>query len=308
MENFVIIPAHEWDETQERLRARATREKGQTKNATHGKLLLSGLVFCGACGAKMTNFGQKSIYKRKDGTVSKKKHYKYLCSSNVYPTSEKCDGQSTFSAVKLENAVVADIKRFLSTLNHKELISEYLRKIDEEAQGLVLDFNAKSGVLQRAESELQKLKEEILKALMGTSAFTETMIKELLVKKEYEVKDLQAAVEATQNEILRIDAEKASYMELDGGLSDWCEKFDKQPYEQQKIMILSVVDRVIVFRDKIEIIYDIKLQSFRPELDKGEEIDYNRIQENVCMLSETPTQTDLFLPQNFGGYGSYQVA
>jgi len=297
MESFIIVPQNEWDETQERLRDRATRPRGVAKNTTHGKLLLSGLAFCGTCGTKMTTLGQKSRFIRKDGTVSKKKHYKYLCGTHTYPSTEHCEGQMTFSAVKLEKAVVADVKRFLSKLNHKELIEEYLNKINADAKTFIQDYNAKTAAISRAESELLKLKEEILKSLMGTSSFTESMIKDLLVKKETEVKDLRAAVEFVQNDILRIDAEKASYMELDNELADWGERFDRQTYEQQKTMILNVIDKVLVYKDRVEIIYDIKIQSFMP--DEGEKL--SEVAEND-IISESTVETDtngIFLPSDF---------
>jgi DNA invertase Pin-like site-specific DNA recombinase len=312
MESFIIIPSHEWDETQERLRQRASRGKGEVKNTTHGKLLLSGLVFCGTCGTKMTTFGQKSRFVRKDGTVSKKKHYKYICGTHSYPSTEHCTGQTTFSSVKLERAVVDDVKRFLSKLNHKELIEEYLNKIDVEAKTLAQDFNAKTAAISRAEGELLRLKEEILKSLMGTSSFTEAMIKDLLVKKERELKDLYSAIEEVQNNILRIDAEKISYMELDSELDDWGARFERQTYEQQKTMILNVIDKILVFKERVEIIYDIKLLSFKPDDAEDDKIDnevetvYNNdtLPEGATVIDELSAETDeqgIFLLDNFRG-------
>jgi hypothetical protein len=273
MESFIIIPAHEWDETQSAVIRRAGQERG-TKHVTHGKLLLSGLVYCGTCGSKMTTLSQKSRFVRKDGTVSKKVHYKFICGSHYTPVTGGCAGQTSFSAPKIEKSVIEDVTKFITTLNHRELIANYLAKTEEELRMNVADAESKQAAIIRAEAERDRLKAEIVRTLMGTSSFSEDTIKDLLIKKEAEINELHAALEAVQKAVLRADTEKASYKQLSEELTDWGGRFERQDHERRKIMLLNVIDRIDVFRGRAEILYDIKVNVFAPIVDTRAETDY----------------------------------
>lgn len=264
MENFIIIPASEWEETQEKMTKRATRAKGK-RNTTHGKLLLSGIIFCGTCGEKMTTLGCKSKYTKKNGEQVYRKNYKYICSSFFRPRTDKCPGQTTYSAKKIEAAVVADIKAFLSTINTKEIIDSYLSKLDTDAKHYAADLAIKQTAIPKAEAELAKLKEEIIKALMGTSAFSESMIKELLQKKEAEIIELRNAEDFLQNELMRIDAAKSTHLELSHELENWSELFDQHDLMKRKAMILNLVNRIDVYGERVEITYNITVDAFSTE-------------------------------------------
>jgi len=262
MENFVIISEKEWEETQEKMLGRTTRVKGAVRNSSHGRMLLSGLVFCGACGSKITTLAQKNRYTKKNGEKVCHKVHKYVCGSFYFPASKSCDGQTTFSAKKLEETVILDTKEFVRTINRNELIGSYFEKIDREIEMLKAELPKKNAALTKAENELVKLKQEIIKALMGTSAFPEATIKELLNDKENEVATLTADIESMTSSIELMQRKKQSYLELDDTLANWSEKFDAQDFEGQRIMLNEVIERINVFNEFAEMVYSVKLREY----------------------------------------------
>lgn len=262
MADFQIISEEDWEKTQESLQARTTNKKGGTLNTTHGKLLLSGLAYCGTCGKKLTTLAQKSQYTKKNGEKTFHKIYKYICSSFFQPTTKKCEGQTTFSAKKLENMVLEDIKEFLCTINHKEILVTYLENLDKEVKSKQAELNKLKLSLPKLENELNKLKEEIIKILTGSSSFTEEIIKELLLKKEKEISSANERIIILINEIEAMKHTRNAYVEMDDTLTNWSEKFDNQTPENKKAMLFSVIDKVYVYRDRVEILYDISINTF----------------------------------------------
>jgi DNA invertase Pin-like site-specific DNA recombinase len=262
MENFVIISEKEWEEAQIKLSGRTTRERGAVRNSSHGKMLLSGLAYCGTCGAKITTLAQKSKYIKKDGERIYHKIYKYICGTFYHPLSKTCEGQTTFSAKKLDRTVVEDAKAYIRTINRNELIGAFYEKTEREIETLKAELPKKNAAVTKTENELTKLKEEIVRALMGTSVFPEATIKELLVKKEAEIAVLRQEIEDTVKGIADKQAKKAAYFELDETLANWSERFDAQDFDGQRIMLSNVIERINVFGDSVEIIYNIHLRAY----------------------------------------------
>jgi len=261
MEQFRIIPDDEWNEVQQIMRERLVGEGG-TKKRNHGKLLLSGLLFCGTCGCKLTTFSHTKTYKKKNGEESKYRGYKYVCASLYVPRTDSCTGQTTYVTDKLETAVVADIKDFLATLNTAEIVDGYMAKLDSDARQLNADLQRRRAAMPRLEFELTKLKGEIIRILTGESSFSEAMIKELLLQKETELSELRRAEEYLQAEIQRISDLKCAQLTLTGELSNWSELFDKHELTRRKAMLNNIIDRIDVWSGRVEITYNITLLAF----------------------------------------------
>ena len=264
MENMIIIPREEWDETQEAMEKRATRTKGII-NTTHGKLLLSGLAFCGTCGRKMITQGQKSKYTKKNGEFTYHKHYKYMCSSFAYPTTEKCAGQTTFSAKKIEAEVIADVKEYLGSLNCTDVISAYKERVEKEIKEKRATIGKVRATLPKLEKEVAAVKEEVVKSIMGESAFGSDLLKEMLQKREIELKSAKEQIVELEEEIGAQEKQLHAFVTIDDELKNWSEKFDEQTYEGKKAMLIKIIDKVLLFSDRIEIIYNIKLRSYIEE-------------------------------------------
>lgn len=172
MPQYVIIPEEEWNETHEVISKRSTRQKG-IKNTNHGAMLLAGLLFCGYCERKMTSFQAKSKKVTVDGNQERTFIFipKYRCSSFMYPQEDACKGQSTYSAKKVEQTVINAVKRYMATLSTQDLTVSYLERIDAQIKALKSELTKRQIAQTRAIKELDTLKAEVIKALMGESKF-----------------------------------------------------------------------------------------------------------------------------------------
>lgn len=267
MENLIIIPEAEWNATHEVIRKRSTRQRG-VKTTTHGTMLLSGLLFCGYCGRKLTSFQAKSRTIIVDGEKERKFIPKYRCSSFSYPQEDICKGQSTYSAQKVENAVVRAIKRYMATLNTEDVSVSYVERLDREIEFIQGELARLREIQGKAVFELSALKDEVVKALIGESGFDSKMLQELLSKKELEVKASTEQVEMREQELSELLERKQSAFSLNIKMQNWNTDFDTQEVDGQKAMLFQVVDRIDIFRDRVEISVNIKLDMFKNGISK----------------------------------------
>jgi hypothetical protein len=100
---------------------------------------------------------------------------------------------------------------------------------------------------------------------MGESAFSESMIKELLIQKEAEVRALYDAEEFLQKEILGIDAAKCARLELGKELENRSEIYERHGETQKRAMLMHLINRVDVYRDRLSITYNLTLDNFVAE-------------------------------------------
>ncbi len=265
MPQFVIIPEEEFDATHDVINKRSTRQKG-IKNSNHGAMLLAGLLFCGYCERKMTSFQAKSKKVTVDGNEERTFIPKYRCSSFMYPQEDACKGQSTYSAKKVERTVINAIKRFMSTLNTEDLTVSYIERLDAQIKELRSEITKRQIAQTRMNKELETLKNEVIKVLMGESKFDSVMLQELLAKKEKEVQEGATDVENKERELDGVTDLRHSVFELNRRMTNWENDFEAQGIEGQKAMLFQVIEKINLFRDKVEIHINVGMDLFKDGL------------------------------------------
>lgn len=265
MTDLIIVPPDDWEATQKVVNKRSDRRRG-IPNTTHGVMLLAGLMYCGYCGRKITSFQAKSKKKTVDGETVRTFVPKYRCSAYMYPKGIPCDGQSTYSARKVEEAVVSALKGYISTLSTQDLTATYLERVTEQIKTAKNDLSKKQAAVTRIRKELSALKEEVVKSLMGESKFDTDTLQELLSKKELEVREGDGQTKKLEKELDYLTESRDSIVSMDDTMQDWDAQFDLQDTAGQKAMLAQVVDRIDLFRDKVVISVNIKYGQYKDGL------------------------------------------
>lgn len=270
MPELIIVPEDEWNATHEVMDKRTTRQKG-TRVTTHGVMKLAGLMYCGYCGKKITSFHLKS--KRKtNGEENKVYMPKYRCSSYMYPQEVLCEGKVTYSAKKVEDTVISALKKYISTLSTQDLSLSYLERLDEQIKLAKTELGKLQAAQTKAIKELSVLKDEIVKSLMGESQFESTTLQGLLSKKESESKERETQLEIKKSVLEDLLRNRRGALELDSKMENWETDFDVQNPEGQKAMLFQVVDRIDLYRNKVEIAVNIKMDMFIDGLSEREKL------------------------------------
>ena len=107
--------------------------------------------------------------------------------------------------------------------------------------------------------ELKSLKDEVIKSLLGTSNFDSKMLQEILSQKELELKDISEKIENVEKELTELKGIKQHAFYLNDKMQNWSENFDTKEIDGKKSMLFQVVDRIELFKDRVEIIVNIKM-------------------------------------------------
>ena len=265
-EHLIIIPEHEWEENRRIVEARTNKKKTEnyinTRN-THGKLLLSGIIYCGHCGEKLTTFLETKRYKKKNDDISTSYAYRYRCMSFYKRGAVKCDGQSAYGAKKINSLVVEEVKNFMIELQEKNLNEEFIKNISRQINEAENEKVKQQNELAKLYKELKVLKDEVVKSLMGESSFQPDMLKELISSKEKDIISTNDNLNTIEAKIQSLNSDIYTYRGLNGEINNWNERFDVASDDLKKAMLLSIIDRVKVYRDEIEITFNVKIETFK---------------------------------------------
>jgi hypothetical protein len=226
---------------------------------------LSGLVFCGHCGHKLTTRQKRKISRLPTGDPQNYAIPIYTCNKKYYENKAMfhCqDGQSTYRAEKVDVIVdnmVREIIRKISSGKQGDFVAyKYQEEINQINEGLK---HARE-LLSKKKKESEKLKETVVNLLMenkDTSIHIEILneLKKNMAVLESDVNKYETRL----NEVTTVkDDLKKQYKQI----IVWSEVFDDADTQTKKMIISNIVDRVIL-RKGYEIEVELKISEMQYE-------------------------------------------
>ena len=212
MRELQIVDKELFEQAQYILDQRAKKNDDERRIAmtTKSQTMLSGIMFCAHCGGRLTSNVYHDTYTRADGTVRTGEYLRYIC----YHKSRKlcqCDGQSTYTAKKVDAAVC----------------------------GVMMDI---FGKITGAPDEM--VNAEIADSLTGDSVYSPEQLSAAINALNQKLEDRKLQLEALQNEMANKKASmekvKPSYERFTG----WANEFMLASTERKKMIISQLVSRI----------------------------------------------------------------
>jgi len=258
--------------------ARMFREQRVT---VHGSQILTGLLYCGECGRKFTGYHRNAVHKMKSGDDKLFRSACYRCDSFRFPKERKetCH-QKLYNQEILDYLVIKDAKEFLLEADKDKVMIAHKTKIQEQLAEATAFFQKAESEVTKKESEIARLKDEIMKALLGQSSVSLEVLNELLKTKERERASASAELLEAQERVLALDAELEMRIEVIESLTSWIQRFESQNHAARKTMLMNIIERIVATDSLIEIHYKIPLTA------------------KVTRVIEPPENTPLMLQDN----------
>ena len=249
-----IIAPDTFDAVQNLMRLRSTQKEERTVPLnTTGSSLLSGNVFCGHCGARLTVTTNGKKYHRKDGEVTVTPRTRYVC-YNKTRHKHLCDGQTGYTVSKLDkmvNEVVHQLFDRLNDLPKESIIEErYAEQIAECRMNLT---NARAAY-QAHSAEMMEYEAEVLKVIRGESKLNSDLLNKLYEEAKEKAAQSAQAVRQLEEQIKNSEQMKAALSKQFDNIKTWSDMYDECGMETQKMILAHIMKAVRVKRDyEIEI-------------------------------------------------------
>jgi hypothetical protein len=137
---------------------------------TRGNALLSGNIFCGHCGGRLTltTNGKKYCRKNGDVTIIPKLRYVYY---NKTRHSDRCNGQTGYTTHKLDTMIDDVLQKFFSKVKEKSDRQSISMHLKREIGLFRVRLEMSKAEIKRELQTLSALEDELINVIQGKSAF-----------------------------------------------------------------------------------------------------------------------------------------
>ena len=265
-EELQIIKPEFFDMAQALMSARSNEQKNYRTMPlnTTGQFLLSGNVFCGHCGGRLTLTTNGKVYRQADGTCAKKKR---ICYNKTRHRAE-CDGQTGYTMHILDD-IIADILHQVFD-KMKSATSDMIVGTAHQKQMTLLQGDLKRAKAEntKANVEYESLKAEVLKAVQGKSSLPTDVLNELLDETRQRVLDTSRKVSELTTELENRNAKAAEMQAEFERIATWSEIFDSSDIATQKMICGYIIKKVTVRRNyQLSVKFNISVEQFLNGID-----------------------------------------
>lgn len=239
---------------------------------TKGQSLLSGNVFCGHCGGRLTLTTNGTVRINAAGERVGRKRIRYVCYNKTRKRND-CNGQTGYTMHildKLITDILHQVFRRMRSVEESEIVARTHRNAMVSLTERIATAKAECA---KATKEYESLKMEILKAVQGKSAFPMDILSELVNNARTQMLDADAHLTELTVELdkstQRIEAIKRDYRRL----LEWSQMFDKSDLAVKKMIAAYIIKRVDVYSDyRLHITFNINFAQFELGLELPEDI------------------------------------
>ena len=248
-------------------RANAAEKERTVPRNIGGQSLLSGNVFCGHCGARLTLTTNGKAYPCKEDPNRVVKRVRYVCYGKTRKQTD-CGGQTGYTAHILDGIIdklVRQIFERMKAIPKSEIVNARYREKMEERKRLLQGIRAEHA---KAAAELDMLKAEVIKSLRGESAFSKDLLGSMVSEAEAKCTELQKRFEAAQTAYEEGQTVLQSLEAQYDDIISWADMYDSASLEAKKMIVNCLIKRVEVYRDyKLHIDFNIDFEQFSLGLD-----------------------------------------
>lgn len=250
-------------------RTNASKEYRTMPLNTTGQSLLSGNVFCGHCGGRLTLTTNGKVYRQADGTPVKKKRIRYVCYNKTRHRAE-CDGQTGYTMHILDGVIETILHQVFDKMKCTSSDMIIGGACQKQMALLRSDLQRVKAENTKANKEYESLKAEVLKAVQGKSVLPMEVLNEVLSETRQRVLETSHRMTELTMELENESAKVAEMQAEFDRIATWSEIFDSSDIATKKMICGYIIKRVTVYRDyQISVDFNINVEQFLNGIDSA---------------------------------------
>jgi len=155
----------------------------------------------------------------------------------------------------------------MDTLKEMDLSKdiEKLRKQNlDYDEKLTRDILKEKAALEKAQNAL---KNQIMKVITGEADFDKTLINQMYLEAEEKMADADRRYAEAKKELELKKLEHEDLAVLQNSIPVWREEFEKAPFEVKKVLLSHIIDQIVVYPERIDIILKMHINDFLNKAD-----------------------------------------
>ncbi len=264
-----IISPENFEQAQKLLAERANECNYQRTMplTTRGQSLLSGNVFCGHCGARLTLTTNGTVRINASGEKISRKRIRYVCYNKTRKRGN-CTGQTGYTMHILDKLVTDLLHQIFNRMRAADPDEIIARTSRNATVSLEDRLKAAKAECTKATKEYDSLKAEVVKAVQGKSAFPMEILSELVDNARQQMLEASSAV-TTLNDELEQEAQRLNAIKQDyQRIMTWADIFDKSEMPVKKMITGYIIKRIDVYSDyQLHIELNMSIEQFDLGLD-----------------------------------------
>ena len=242
-----IIEPELFEQAQE-LRQARTCERGGTSLGTSSKALLTGLVYCGHCGNRLSLTSSGRTHTYADGHTVKEVRPRYSCFYKIRHPGD-CDGQSGYGVSKLDSIVEEVVRQIFAQfreVSRKKLLESVktndAARIQKKIKKIQKDLEAK-------QKELDDLKAETILVIRGVSVLDKELLGTLVAEAREALETLEKQLVQAQEEYEEATktAKRSNY--ICNELLTWADVYDTDNHDERRAILQQFIKEIRVRKD-----------------------------------------------------------
>ncbi|MBR0277839.1 MAG: recombinase family protein [Clostridia bacterium] len=232
-------------------------QKKHIAQTTRGETLLSGNIYCGHCGCHLNAARNSDRVKSETNNG-----IRYMCYHRARKLND-CDGQSVYSAKRIDDAVVEMVKVYLKKIKQTPKDKALEMRYESELQNKKKQHKVLVAEIEKLRKRLNELSVEVGKSISGESVFTVDVLSMSINATREEMKNAETQLLKCEDDL---ETQKELLEKLDyyyEQFVSWAEEFDNASVEQKKMILCNLIKAVKVSKGyKIEIEFNISYSQF----------------------------------------------
>ena len=242
-----IIEPELFEQAQE-LRQARTCERGGTSLGTSSKALLTGLVYCGHCGNRLSLTSSGRTHTYADGHTVKEVRPRYSCFYKIRHPGD-CDGQSGYGVSKLDSIVEEVVRQIFAQfreVSRKKLLESVKTNDAARIQKKVKKIQKD---LENKQKELDDLKAETILVIRGVSALDKELLGTLVAEAREALETLEKQLVQAQEEYEEATktAKRSNY--ICNELFTWADVYDTANHDERRAILQQFIKEIRVRKD-----------------------------------------------------------